>query len=120
MNFAPIFFLLYNIVVVFVLLNVFIGIIGEAYGAAKEPFSGTMKDDIGILCKGLGVSVQSIFCEPDPDGGQEEEEAAAEDAAPAEGEEGKTEGAPGEDLDKNPLLANKDQQQQPGVQPTSK
>ena len=41
----------YNVLVVFVLLNVFIGIIGEAYGAAKEPFSGELKDDIAILCK---------------------------------------------------------------------
>eukprot|EP00658_Telonema_sp_P-2_P057724 TRINITY_DN4613_c0_g1_i13.p1 TRINITY_DN4613_c0_g1~~TRINITY_DN4613_c0_g1_i13.p1 ORF type:complete len:868 (-),score=250.20 TRINITY_DN4613_c0_g1_i13:104-2707(-) len=82
-TFAPIFFILYNVLIVFVLLNVFIGIIGEAYGAAKQPFSGGLGDDCLILLKGLAVSVVSIFKDNAQPTTTQVSEEAAEDPGPA-------------------------------------
>jgi len=53
--FAAMFFIVYNIITVFVLLNVFIGIIGEAYIEAKGDgeYAGTIGDDFSIICGGI-------------------------------------------------------------------
>lgn len=72
--YAPLFFLLYNMVIVFVLLNVFIGIIGDAYEAARHidndperpylPSAGTLADDLGLMWKGIKIGVWEIFPRP--------------------------------------------------------
>jgi hypothetical protein len=61
--FAATFFVVYNIVTVFVLLNVFIGIIGEAYCEAvgDGEYAGTFADDIGIMCTGIAITAKETF-----------------------------------------------------------
>jgi len=72
--YAPIFFILYNIVIVFVLLNVFVGIIADAYEAAKHidndmnkdylPQAGTLADDASIMYNGILRGIAEIFEPP--------------------------------------------------------
>jgi len=61
--FAASFFVVYNIMTVFVLLNVFIGIIGEAFVEAKGDgtYAGTVQDDFNIICGGVANSIKVLF-----------------------------------------------------------
>lgn len=70
-SFAPIFFMLYNIIIVFILLNVFIGIIGEAFEAAKHvdndpnkqllPYAGSIFDDLAIMRTGACIGIKQFI-----------------------------------------------------------
>jgi len=70
-TFAPLFFMFFNVLVVFVLLNVFIGIIADAFEAAKHidndptkdylPSAGSFADDVKILCRGTAVGLRECI-----------------------------------------------------------
>ena len=82
--FAAMFFVVYNVVTVFVLLNVFIGIIGEAYIEAKGDgtYAGTLRDDFSIICGGIYKSVcDGIFGESKRGGAPEPEPSEGEEAS---------------------------------------
>jgi len=74
--YAPIFFIMFNIVIVFVLLNVFVGIIADAYEAAKHidndpekdylPSAGTLFDDLAIMYNGIGSGIYKTFAPGPP------------------------------------------------------
>ena len=67
--YAPIFFILFNIVIVFVLLNVFVGIIADAYEAAKHIDNDMNKDYLPSLYAEASVASESAATLPEEKGG---------------------------------------------------